>query len=151
MKRSIFLAAVFVTTLLLSCSVESSAQMKKGAVVWPAADIKWAEMKGGPPGIMYANLWGAIDKGMYGTLVKLPAGMTDALHTHSSDTKLVILSGTFLYTPEGGTEQQLGPGSYLMVPKGVRHTSGVSADGPCEVFQEGTGKFDFVPAEAKEK
>jgi quercetin dioxygenase-like cupin family protein len=142
--------AVYVTlaaVLLCLGAVDSRAQKKKEAVVWPAGDVKWSEMKGGPPGIMYADLWGHIDKGAYGSLIKLPAGLKNPLHTHSSDTKLVVVSGTFLYTPEGGTEQRLGPGSYLMVPGGLKHLSGVSDDGPCEVFQEGPGKFDFHPAE----
>ncbi len=147
MKGHYQVCAALVMALLFISTADTRAQRKKEAIVWPAGDIKWSEMKGGPPGITYADLWGHITKGAYGTLVKLPAGMTHPLHTHSSDVKLVVLSGTFLYAPEGGMEQRLGPGSYLMVPAGVRHTSGVSADGPCEVFQEASGKFDFIPAD----
>ena len=147
MKGQIPVYVTLVAALLCIGAVDSRAQKKREAVVWPAGDIKWSEMKGGPPGIMYADLWGHIDRGAYGSLIKLPAGLKNPLHTHSSDTKLVVVSGTFLYTPEGGTEQRLGPGSYLMVPGGVKHLSGVTEDGPCEVFQQGPGKFDFHPAE----
>jgi anti-sigma factor ChrR (cupin superfamily) len=147
MKGHFQVPVTLVVALLCIGAVDSRAQKKKEAVVWPAGDVKWSEMKGGPPGIMYADLWGHIDKGAYGSLIKLPAGLKNPLHTHSSDTKLVVVSGTFLYTPDGGTEQRLGPGSYLMVPGGLKHMSGVSDDGPCEVFQEGPGKFDFHPAE----
>jgi len=147
MKGHLPVYVTLVAALLCIGAVDSRAQKKKEAVVWPAGDIKWSEMKGGPPGIMHADLWGHIDKGAYGSLIKLPAGLKNPLHTHSSDTKLVVVSGTFLYTPEGGTEQRLGPGSYLMVPGGVKHLSGVTEDGPCEVFQQGPGKFDFHPAE----
>ncbi len=38
-------------------------KMKKEAVIWPAEDIKWEQLKGGPPGVMIANLWGNYEKG----------------------------------------------------------------------------------------
>ena len=141
---------VCVMCAILFCGVADTVaqkQAKKEAVVWPADGIKWLDMRDGPPGILYANLWGHLDKGAYGALIKLPAGMKNPLHTHSSDLKIVVLSGTFLYIPEDGTEQRLGPGSYLFEPGGTRHLSGTGDDGPCEVFQESSGKFDFVPAE----
>jgi len=116
---------------------------KKAATVWPASDIKWMEMKGGPPGATAAGLWGDPMKGAYGALIRLTAGEKHPLHTHTHDVKLVVISGTFLYTPEGGTEQRLGPGSYLEVPGGLRHSSGTSDDGPCEIFQTSTGLFDM--------
>jgi anti-sigma factor ChrR (cupin superfamily) len=147
-KGNFQVCAALVVALLFISTADSRAQKKKEAIAWPAGEVKWSEMKGGPPGIMYAELWGHMDKGAYGSLVKLPAGVKHPLHTHSSDTKLVVISGTFLFTPEVGTEQRLGPGSYLMVPGGVKHLSGVTEDGPCEVFQEGPGKFDFHPADA---
>jgi quercetin dioxygenase-like cupin family protein len=146
-----FLGTLRVAAMMLLLAAGAMAQTKKEAVVWPAADLKWTEMKGGPPGISYANLWGHMDKGAYGAFVKLPAGMNNPLHTHSSDMKLVVISGTFYYTPEGGTMQKLGPGSYLSEPGGVKHMSGTSPDGPCVVFQEATGKFDMKPVKAEMK
>jgi len=150
MKRIHAAIATLVTGLIVLGTTASYAQ-KKNATVWPAEDIKWAEMKGAPPGVMYANLSGDITKGAYAALIKLPAGLAHPLHTHSHDSKVVVISGTFLYAPEGGKEVRLGPGSYLMVPGGVRHTSGVSADGPCEIYLEGPGMFDFHPAKAMKK
>ena len=128
MKKLVALAACVLSVILLWGVAGTVAQKKaKEAVVWPANEIKWL--------------------GAYGALIKLPAGMKNPLHSHSSDLKLIVLSGTFLYTPEDGTEQHLGPGSYLFEPEGTRHISGTGDDGPCEVFQESSGKFDFVPAE----
>lgn len=107
------------------------------------------EVKGASPGIMFASLWGNMDKGAYGVLVKFPAGTKHPLHTHTSDIKAVVISGTFYYAPEGGTEQRLGPGSYFFVPGGSKHMSGSTDDGPCEIFQESAGKFDMMSAEEK--
>ena len=148
MKRMFVVSACVMVSMLLWGAVDSLAQKKtKEALVWPANEIKWLDLRGEPAGILYSNLWGNMEKGAYGALMKLPAGMKNPLHTHTNDLKLVVLSGTFLYTPEGGDERRLGPGSYLFVPGGTRHLSGTGDDGPCEVFQESSGKFDFVPAE----
>lgn len=137
--------------LLVFLGTGSSIGQKKKATVWPAGEMKWSEMKGGPPGGMFVSLWGQMDKEAYGALVKLVAGEKHPMHTHTSDVKLVVLSGTFIYTPEGGTEQRLGPGSYLSVPGGLKHSSGTGDDGPCEVFQTSTGKFDMMPVEKMTK
>jgi quercetin dioxygenase-like cupin family protein len=138
-------------TLLVVLGLGVASGQKKMATVWPAADVKWMQMKDGPPGGMIAPLWGDPMKGAYGALVKLVAGEKHPLHIHTHDVKLVVISGTFLYTPEGGTEQRLGPGSYLFVPGGLRHSSGTGDDGPCEIFQTGTGAFDMKPMEKMTK
>lgn len=143
MKRFSFVLGVCALAMTLLLSTDAMAQKKKVATVWPAGDIKWEEMKDGPPGVKTADLWGNMMKGAYGTLVIFPAGQIHPLHSHSYDTKVIVISGTFLYTAEGGTEQRLGAGSYLLVPGGVKHTSGSGADGPCEIFQESAGKFDM--------
>jgi hypothetical protein len=144
LNHSIKIIAVMVLALL---TVSQTEAQKKNVVAWAATDLKWTEMKGGPPGSMYSNLWGDIMKGAYGTFIKLPAGMSNPLHSHSSDTKLVVISGTFWVQPEGGQRKELGPGSYLFQPGKAKHMSGTVAGSDCLVFQESTGKFDFVPAE----
>lgn len=83
------------------------------------------------------------DKGAYTAFAKLPAGQMHPLHTHTSDIKCVVVSGTFILGPEGGPEKKLGPGSYFFVPGGMKHTSGCAEGAPCVLFQEGPGKFDM--------
>jgi quercetin dioxygenase-like cupin family protein len=140
-------ASVFLAALLMLLAAVTAHSQKKSATVWPAADIQWMEMKGLPPGAKIAPLWGQVDKGAYGALLRLPGGEKHPLHVHTNDVKLVVISGTFLYTPDGGVEQRLGPGSYLDVPGGLKHSSGTSDEGPCEVFQTSTGKFDMIPVD----
>lgn len=124
-------------------------KMKKEAMLWAAEDIKWETMKNGPQGAMVAILWGNIDKGAYGAMVKLPAGFVTPLHTHSYDLKTVIVSGTMIHTPEGGTEKSYGAGSYLYIPSTERHTTRIGADAPCVLFQESSGMFDLKPVAGK--
>ena len=129
-------------------TLQAQKKAKKEAVVWPADKIQWEDMQGFP-GIKVAKLWGDMNKGLYGCFVKFPAGSNHPLHYHTSDVKLVVLSGTWWYTSEGGTETRMGPGSYLLIPGGVRHASGTTADGECTIFQEGSAKFDLFPVGEK--
>ncbi|HSS44877.1 MAG TPA: DUF4437 domain-containing protein, partial [Thermoanaerobaculia bacterium] len=87
------------------------------AVIWPAADMKWAAMADGPPGVTIVDLWGDHTKSAYGALIKFPAGTTAPLHTHTSDMRIVVLSGTLVHGPEGKPDVRLGPGSYLKQPR----------------------------------
>jgi len=123
-------------------SEEAHHAVAKGTV-WPSGDLKWEPMRG-VEGVKVAKLWGDMEKGPYGALVKLPANSKHPLHTHSNAIKAVVVFGEFVYRPEGGTETILGPGSYLVVPGGLRHTSGTRSAG-CELFQEQAGKWDMVP------
>jgi quercetin dioxygenase-like cupin family protein len=116
----------------------------KAATVWPGGDLLWKEMPG-MANVKVATLWGDLESGSHGALVRIPADNRFPLHTHSNAVKLVVISGVFHYAPGDGPDVELGPGSYLMVPGGLRHTSG-TGDAQCELFQEGMGKWDIKPA-----
>jgi len=115
-------------------------------VIWPAADIKYKEVV---PGVSKVDLWGNSEKGAHGSLTKFVAGTTHALHTHTQDVKIVVFSGTFVYTAENGPETKLGPGSYVLIPGGKKHSSGCTADAECQFFEEQAGKFDMKMLGAK--
>jgi quercetin dioxygenase-like cupin family protein len=143
-KRSSWILIVFI-----ACA---SAQLvwaaKKEIVTMVPEDLKWVEVpKSG--GVLVANVSGDIMKGAYAAFAKIPAGQMHPLHTHSKDTKAVVVSGTFLLTAEDGVEKKIGPGGYFSVSGGLRHTSGCAAGAPCLLFQEGPGAFDMKPVEAK--
>jgi quercetin dioxygenase-like cupin family protein len=112
------------------------------AVVWPAGDLKWVDAAGAPPGVKQAYLWGDPTKGAFGALEKFPPGFSAALHTHSADLRIVVLSGTVIHGPEGKPEVRLGAGSYLMLPSTYRHTTACDKSSECVFFLEGNGKFD---------
>ena len=114
-------------------------------VVMPAADLKWMDLDPkGAPGVKIADVWGDHAKGGFGAFIKLPAGFAVPLHTHTSDYKVVIVSGTYVQAPEGKPEFRLGPGSYFMQPGGnYRHTTSCDKASECEFFLESKGKFDL--------
>jgi quercetin dioxygenase-like cupin family protein len=152
MKRLLLYIVLVLVGLIFIGVTEASAQkkMNKEPVMWAAENIKWEKMKGAPPGVMTAMLWGDQTKGAYGALTKFPPNHKNPLHTHSSDLKVIVLSGTFVGGPEGGPEKTYGPGSYMLVPGGWKHTSGAGAGG-CTLFQEQSGKFDMMPVEPPKK
>jgi quercetin dioxygenase-like cupin family protein len=119
-------------------------------VVMPASDLKWADLDPtGAPGVKIADLWGNHTKGAYGAFFKLPAGFAVPLHTHTYDIKVVIVSGTYIQSPERKPEFRLGPGSYFMQPGGnYRHTTSCDKASDCVFFAESNGKFDLKLVDA---
>lgn len=126
---------------------------KSGAgtpVFMPAGDLKWADLDPkGAPGIKIVDVWGDHTKGAYGAFLKFPAGFVAPLHTHTSAIKIVVLSGTYMQTPEGKAEERLGPGSYAFQPGGnYKHISACDKASECERFIQSAGKFDLKPVAA---
>ncbi len=118
------------------------------AVMWPAGDLKWEDLADAPPGVKVVDLWGKHTKGAYGALMKFPAGFSAGLHTHTSDMRIVVVSGTFIHGPEGKPEVRLTAGSYLKQPGGnYRHTTACDKASECVFFVEGSGKFDIKMVE----
>ena len=156
MKRLSLYIIPVVVGLIFFGTIEASAQkkMKKTAVLWAAEDIKWDSLKGSPPGsgVMGAVLWGSLEKGPFGAFVKFPPGYKMPLHYHSSAFKAVVIKGAYIYTPEGGEEKRLGPGSYFSYPAKDRHMTSSAEDSESIIFVESSGKFDLMPVEpANEK
>jgi quercetin dioxygenase-like cupin family protein len=98
------------------------------------------------PGVSKAPLWGDPDKGPYGAFTRFVAGHSNPLHTHTSDVRLVVIKGAYLYRPAKGPERRISPGQYLFVPGGVQHVSGGDAKEGAVFYEESVGKFDLIPA-----
>lgn len=92
-----------------------------------------------------AVLWGDPDTGPAGAFVKFLPGeqANPGLHTHSSDGRIVVLEGAYLYRPESGPEQRVGPGQFLFIPAGNRHFSRGDPTAGALFYSEFSGKFDL--------
>lgn len=120
----------------------------------PASDVKFTDLDPvGAPGVKIADVWGDHTKGAYGAFLKFPSGFVSPLHTHTTQIKIVVVSGTYVQTPVGQAEHRMPPGSYAMQPGGsYTHVSACDkATGECMLFIESPGKFDLIPAEAPKK
>ena len=142
-------AALLVSAALVAADKPGTASKRAAGnpVFVPAADVKWTDLEPkGAPGIRIADVWGNHARGGYGAFLKFPAGFLSPLHTHTHAIRIVVVSGTYTQTPEGKSEQRLGPGSYAYQPGGnYKHVSGCDKASDCVLFIESTGAFDLKP------
>jgi len=144
---------VLAAAVLGQGSEEKKKSAPKGAarqpIVKPANDLKWADLDPkGAPGVKIADLWGNHANGAFGAFIQFPAGFAAPLHTHTSDYKIAVVSGTFVQAPEGKPEFRLGPGSYLMQPGGnYKHTTACDKASDCLILVQSNGKFDLKPVQ----
>lgn len=126
-------------------AIGSAAEALEAPVVMPAAALEWVDLDPtGAPGVQFAPVWGEIAQGPFGAFFKLPAGFAAPLHTHTSDKKLVIVSGTYLQAPRDEPEFRMGPGSYLLQPGGAyEHTTSCDESSDCLFYAESEGGFDL--------
>jgi hypothetical protein len=147
MFRSNFAFALCLIFVGLVLSQSASSEEAKSMVPTyiQSANLKWTDLDPtGAPGVKVADLWGDHTKGAFGAIFKLPAGFTVPLHTHTYDMKVVIISGTYIQTPDGNPAFRLGPDSYLMQPGGdYRHITSCDAASECVFFVESGGPFDL--------
>lgn len=154
MKRSLVLVlASFVLTSTLLAQSAATTPSPTTPTFLSASDVKWVDLDPkGAPGVKIADLWGDHTKGAYGAYVKLPAGFTAPLHTHTYAMKVIFLSGTYLQTPEGKSQVRLGPGSYMFQPgDDYRHVTACDKSADCVFFLESEGPFDLKPVNAAGK
>jgi quercetin dioxygenase-like cupin family protein len=101
--------------------------------------------------VTMAVLWGDPAKGPHGAFHKFKAGFNAGLHSHSSDMRIAVVSGTMIAASEGGPEKKLPAGSYEFQPHGVKHVTKCDAASECVIFVVSSGKFDLTPAETPKK
>lgn len=112
------------------------------------SEMKWVELSE-REGMQFAVLSGDPKKGAYTQMRKVPAGTDNPLHAHSSELKNVIISGVWYTGVGAASARDFGPGSVVMMPANWVHVSGCRAGSDFLFYQEGKGKFDFKPVEAK--
>jgi hypothetical protein len=113
-------------------------------------EVKWDDV-GGPK---LGNLWGDYKKGPYGALMKLPAGFTSPLHTHSADYEAIQVQGTsshWLKGEDGSKAKKMTPGSYWKMPGKLEHVSSCAPGADCIIYLWQTKKFDFTAIDAATK
>jgi beta-alanine degradation protein BauB len=152
MKRFLVpMAAPFLLAFPLLAQSTNAQPSAKTPTFLSAGDVKWVDLDPkGAPGVKIADLWGDHTKGAYGAYVKLPAGFTTPLHTHTYEMKVIFVSGTYIQAPEGKPEVRLGPGSYMVQPGDpYKHVTSCDKSADCVFFLESKGPFDLKPVGGK--
>jgi quercetin dioxygenase-like cupin family protein len=114
-----------------------------GKVVFVAAST--ANYKSTQPGVAMAAIWGDAATGAHATWTKFDPGYDAGMHTHTNDVWIVGVKGAYLYKDDAG-EKRVGPGDFLRVPGGHKHWSGGDKKEGALFYEEGSGKFDLIPA-----
>jgi quercetin dioxygenase-like cupin family protein len=110
-----------------------------------------AEFKEVVPGVKKKILWGNHDKGPYGAFTKFDPGLNNPLHTHTSELRIVVLQGAYIYKPQNGSERRVGAGSYISIPGGDVHVSRADPKEGALFYEESPGKFDLKVVDQKGK
>jgi len=144
------LSRIAIATLI--CLAVPAAALHAGAAGKPITmtndQMKWVANTSAP-GVMTAVAWGDPDKGAHGAFHKFPAGFTAPLHTHSANSRIVVISGTMAMAGEDGKEMKFPAGSFYTQPNTFKHVRKCLAGSECLVYLEADGKWDLKPAEGK--
>jgi hypothetical protein len=101
------------------------------------------ELKAGP---VYGNL----QTGKHGTFVKMPAGFSSAIHTHTEDYYAVVIKGVGTNHVPGDKDVALPVGSYWFQKGEEAHVTKCLSKTDCLFFLVQPGKFDYVLSEKKQ-
>lgn len=145
------LAAMTVVTSMMAGAFFAGVAVGKGEPAPKAKfvaneEVKWDDLGGGPK---LGLLTGDLGKGPYGALMRLPAGFTWPMHSHTGAYEAVEISGTSSHWLEGedGTKaKKMTPGSYWTIAGKAEHVSACAAGADCVFFVWQKTKFDFVPS-----
>jgi quercetin dioxygenase-like cupin family protein len=143
MKKSLMVSAVAALTIVAAFVAVAQAQKGKQVIYVSSAQGTYKPLPSG--GVSMQVLWGDMDKGPHATFTKFDPGYDSGMHTHTNDVSIVVIKGAYLYKDEAG-EKRVGPGEYLSVPGGHKHWSGGDKTEGALFYEEGSGKFDLIPA-----
>ena len=109
----------------------------------PVSDVKFFDTGVGP--LKAAPGFGDLTKGGHSTFVKLPAGFSSPLHTHTEDYYGVVITGVVANEVDNNAKDRpLAPGSYWFQKGKIPHVTKCLSANECVVFITQPGKFDYV-------
>jgi glyoxylate utilization-related uncharacterized protein len=78
-----------------------------------------------------AVLWGDPKSGEHGVLNEWGNNVRSGWQTRASDTRIVVVRGTFAVSIEGQRARELDAGGFVFIPQGLKHNFGCAAMGRC--------------------
>jgi Domain of unknown function (DUF4437) len=117
-------------------------------ILWPAADLKWVDSPA-VKGAQQAVLWGDPVRGAYGALKRIPGGTSLPMHSHTNETRALLVFGTLSFNFEASSAKDLGPQSCISVPAGLPHAASCKPGADCVYFETSTGASDVRPSDVR--
>ena len=143
MKRSLLIVGVAAALMVAWSIGRLHGQQDEGKVVFASADK--ASFNAMNPGVSMAAIWGDANTGAHGTYTKFAPGYDAGMHTHTNDVWIVVVKGAYLYKDDAG-DKRVAAGDFIRVPGGHKHWSGGDKKEGALFYEEGSGKFDLIPA-----
>jgi len=143
MKKSVMVSAVAAFAMVAALVGVARAQKETKVIYVSSEKAKYTAMPMG--GVSMQALVGEMDKGPHATFTKFEPGYDAGMHSHTNDISIVVVKGAYLYKDEAG-EKRVAAGEYLFVPGGHKHWSGGDKKEGAVFYEQGSGKFDTVPA-----
>lgn len=130
----------FSTACILPLLIAASAHAADAPTMSDAKELKWVDVAT-PAGAKQSALWGdtkTIDQGVM-MRWRFNSKVRDQLR--AQDTRVVVLAGTFTVEIDG-KYREFGPGGFVNIPKGIKHTLGCEAAGECKFLMHTIGSVD---------
>ena len=142
MKNMLTALTVVLAGSLLSGApgVEAGEKGNTGALLVPAADLKWnpvPEMAG----VQMAVVDGDPSKGPSHFLIKFAGGFAAPVHHHTANHFVTVVAGTLVLTVDGA-EHKLPAGSVFGFSKKTKHATTCAAGADCVLSVDASGKWD---------
>jgi uncharacterized RmlC-like cupin family protein len=149
MKKTIAILIVSVAgaSFLAGVAIGKSHSEPKYAAM---EEHQWVDLQGPK----MAGLTGNFQKGGYMGLLKIPAGFTSPMHTHTGAYEAVQVLGTsshWVKGEDGAKAKKMTPGSYWMMPAKMEHVSACAAGADCVILLVQKTKFDYKEAKVDPK
>jgi len=93
--------------------------------------------------ILGAAAYGDMTKGEHSTFIRMPSGFKGAVHTHTHDFWVTVISGVAVNTAVNGKDIVLPSGSYWFQPGGKPHYTNCISSIECVYFVSQNGAFDY--------
>jgi quercetin dioxygenase-like cupin family protein len=142
MKNTLTVLTVVLAGLSWSTAAraQAPAKAKKGALLVPAADLKWSDVPD-MAGVQLAAVEGDPSKGPSHFFIKFVSGFSAPLHHHTANHFVTVVAGTLVLTVDGN-EQKLPAGSFFSFSNKTKHTTGCAAGAECILSVDARGKWD---------
>jgi hypothetical protein len=153
MKKILFAFSIISVAAALAFATEES---KTSAIsttehrVMKPADLKWGEA---PPGLPAGGKMAVLNgdptqAGPFTVRLKAPTGYKVLPHTHPTDERVTVISGSFRIGMgekfDEATMQEMGPGSYIVLPSGMAHFAKSAKDAIVQIDSEGPFQINYV-------
>ena len=142
MKKTTLLVTTMVAGGAFLAGVAVGKTPPKTATFTAHEEMKWDDL-GGPK---MASISGDYKKGAYSGLLKIPAGFTSPMHSHTGEYEAIQILGTSTHWGEGEdgkAAKKMTPGSHWKMPGKLPHISACAPGADCVIYIWQKAKFDY--------